>query len=47
VGQVIAGCTVVRTPHDHRLADLPVVIFPGNVGGQEALATAVERLSRS
>jgi uncharacterized protein YgbK (DUF1537 family) len=39
LGQVRAGCSVVRCPSDHpRFADLPVVIFPGNVGGDEALA---------
>jgi uncharacterized protein YgbK (DUF1537 family) len=38
LGQVRAGCSVVRCPDDHpRFADLPVVIFPGNVGGDEAL----------
>ncbi len=38
LGQVRAGCSVVRCPPDHpRFPDLPVVIFPGNVGGPEAL----------
>jgi uncharacterized protein YgbK (DUF1537 family) len=38
LGQVMAGCSVVRCPADHpRFPDLPVVIFPGNVGGDEAL----------
>lgn len=44
VGQIIAGCTVVTTPSDHRLANLPVVIFPGNVGGPDALVKVYERL---
>lgn len=38
LGQVHAGCSVVRCPADHpRFPDLPVVIFPGNVGGEDAL----------
>jgi uncharacterized protein YgbK (DUF1537 family) len=37
---------VVRCPEDHpRFAKLPVVIFPGNVGDEMALATAYQRLS--
>ncbi len=39
LGQIRAGCSVVRCPADHaRFPELPVVIFPGNVGGDEALA---------
>ena len=38
VGQIIPGCTVVLTPPDHRLPEIPVVIFPGNVGDARALA---------
>lgn len=46
LGQILPGCSVVRCPPDHaRFPDLPVVIFPGNVGGVEALATAYRRLS--
>jgi uncharacterized protein YgbK (DUF1537 family) len=46
VGQILAGCSVVRCPADHpRFADLPVVIFPGNVGDEFALATVYNRLS--
>ena len=45
VGQIHAGCSVVLTPHDHpRLPDIPVVIFPGNVGYENALATVYQRL---
>jgi uncharacterized protein YgbK (DUF1537 family) len=36
---------MVRCPHDHpRYPDLPVVIFPGNVGDDRALAEAYRRL---
>ncbi|HSO83792.1 four-carbon acid sugar kinase family protein [Thiocapsa sp.] len=46
LGQIRAGCSVVRCPKDHpRYPDLPVVIFPGNVGGDEALTEAYEILA--
>jgi uncharacterized protein YgbK (DUF1537 family) len=45
LGQVLAGCSVVRCPADHpRYPELPVVIFPGNVGDDMALATVYDRL---
>jgi uncharacterized protein YgbK (DUF1537 family) len=41
VGQILPGCSVVRCPASHdRYPDLPVVIFPGNVGDASALAQA-------
>jgi uncharacterized protein YgbK (DUF1537 family) len=47
LGQIIAGCSMVKTPADHPLfPDLPVVLFPGNVGDSDALATAYGRLSQ-
>lgn len=46
LGQILPGCSVVRCPADHpRYPKLPVVIFPGNVGDQGALATAYTRLA--
>ena len=46
LGQILPGCSVVRCPEDHpRYPNLPVVIFPGNVGDDAALATAYSRLS--
>lgn len=46
LGQVLPGCSVVRCPADHpRFPDLPVVIFPGNVGDDQALATVYRRLA--
>jgi uncharacterized protein YgbK (DUF1537 family) len=46
LGQVLAGCPVVRCPSDHpRHPDMPVVIFPGNVGDERALATVYRRMS--
>jgi uncharacterized protein YgbK (DUF1537 family) len=46
LGQVLAGCSVIITPIDHFLfPNLPVVLFPGNVGNAEALATVYLRLT--
>ena len=45
-GQILPGCSVVLCPDDHpRFPKLPVVIFPGNVGDEYAVATAYGRLS--
>lgn len=41
LGQILAGVSVVRTDADHpRFPLLPVVLFPGNVGDEQALAVA-------
>ena len=46
LGQILPGCSVVRCPYNHeRYPELPVVIFPGNVGDDSALATAYRRLA--
>jgi uncharacterized protein YgbK (DUF1537 family) len=46
VGQILTGCSVVRCPSDHvRYPDLPVVIFPGNVGDETALTKAYNILT--
>ncbi|MBI1174659.1 MAG: four-carbon acid sugar kinase family protein [Sideroxydans sp.] len=46
VGQILPGCSVVCCPPDHiRYPDMPVVIFPGNVGDDQALAEAFRRMS--
>ncbi len=46
LGQILPGCSVVRCPVDHpRYPDMPVVIFPGNVGDDHALAAAYARLT--
>ncbi|MBW4497462.1 MAG: four-carbon acid sugar kinase family protein [Oscillatoria princeps RMCB-10] len=47
LGQILAGCSVVRAPEDHpQFPNLPVVLFPGNVGDAGALATIYRRLSK-
>lgn len=43
-GQILAGCSVVLTPAEHAFAEIPVVIFPGNVGDEKALAEVYHRL---
>lgn len=46
LGQILAGCSVVRCPENHpRFPNLPVVIFPGNVGDENALSTVYQRLT--
>ena len=48
LGQILAGCSVITTPDDHSLfPNLPVVLFPGNVGDENGLVTAYQRLSNS
>ena len=48
LGQILPGVSVVRTAPDHaRFPDLPVVIFPGNVGDDAALAEVYRRLQRA
>lgn len=47
LGQVLAGVSIVCTPSDHpQFPNLPVVLFPGNVGDANALATVYQRLSK-
>lgn len=47
LGQVLAGVSMVRTPENHaQFPNLPVVLFPGNVGDAAALATVYQRLSQ-
>ncbi|MBR8829647.1 MAG: hypothetical protein N5P05_001403 [Chroococcopsis gigantea SAG 12.99] len=46
MGQILPGCSMVRTESDHPLfANLPVVLFPGNVGDSTGLATVYRRLN--
>lgn len=48
LGQILPGVSVLRCPPDHpRFANMPVVIFPGNVGDDHALATVLKRLAGS
>ena len=46
LGQILAGCSMVVTPKNHpQFPNLPVVLFPGNVGDTEALVTIYHRLT--
>jgi uncharacterized protein YgbK (DUF1537 family) len=48
LGQILPGCSVVRTPAEHpRFPNLPVVLFPGNVGDSQGLVTVWQRLRNS
>lgn len=48
LGQILAGCSMAITPENHpRFPKLPVVLFPGNVGDAQGLATVYQRLSRA
>ncbi|MBW4613880.1 MAG: four-carbon acid sugar kinase family protein [Desmonostoc vinosum HA7617-LM4] len=47
LGQILAGCSMVLTPPDHpQFPNLPVVLFPGNVGDADALGTIYCRLTQ-
>ncbi|MDJ0510054.1 MAG: four-carbon acid sugar kinase family protein [Crocosphaera sp.] len=47
LGQILAGCSMVRTEKDHPLfPNLPVVLFPGNVGNVQGLSTVYSRLKK-
>jgi uncharacterized protein YgbK (DUF1537 family) len=46
LGQILPGCSMVRTDVDHpRFPNLPVVLFPGNVGDAQGLAIVYRRLN--
>ncbi|MBD2412776.1 Hrp-dependent type III effector protein [Nostoc calcicola FACHB-389] len=48
LGQILPGCSMVLTPSDHpQFPDLPVVLFPGNVGSADALGTIYQRLTKT
>ncbi|MBD2606668.1 four-carbon acid sugar kinase family protein [Scytonema hofmannii FACHB-248] len=48
LGQILAGCSMVITPNDHpQFPNLPVVLFPGNVGDADALATVYRTLTKN
>jgi len=48
LGQILPGCSIVRTPADHpQFPNLPVVLFPGNVGDANALVTVYQRLNKN
>jgi len=45
LGQILPGVSVILTPDDHpQFPQMPVVLFPGNVGDRHALAAVYQRL---
>jgi uncharacterized protein YgbK (DUF1537 family) len=46
MGQIIPGVPVWRTGAESRLPGLAYVVFPGNVGGDDALVVVHEKLAR-
>ena len=44
MGQILPGVPVWQTGPESRFPGLPYVIFPGNVGDENALRNAVEKL---
>ncbi|MEA5507100.1 four-carbon acid sugar kinase family protein [Halotia wernerae UHCC 0503] len=47
LGQILPGCSMVITNSDHpQFPNLPVVLFPGNVGDADALGTIYKRLTK-
>lgn len=47
LGQILPGCCVVQTTDDHPFPQLPIVLFPGNVGQPQDLVTIYQRLTRN
>jgi uncharacterized protein YgbK (DUF1537 family) len=48
LGQILPGCSVIRTAPNHpQFPNLPVVLFPGNVGDQHSLVAAWQCLTIS
>jgi len=48
LGQILPGCSVIHTAENHpQFPNLPVVLFPGNVGNQDSLVAAWQRLTIS
>jgi uncharacterized protein YgbK (DUF1537 family) len=44
LGQILSGVPAVRTAADNRFPGMPYIIFPGNVGSEEALKEVLEKL---
>lgn len=45
MGQILPGVPVWSMASDSRWPGLPLVVFPGNVGGKEALVEALVKVS--
>jgi uncharacterized protein YgbK (DUF1537 family) len=48
LGQILPGCSMVQCPCDHpQFPNMPVVIFPGNVGDENGLVETFRRLAKN
>ncbi|AFY40347.1 hypothetical protein Lepto7376_4233 [[Leptolyngbya] sp. PCC 7376] len=47
LGQILPGCCLVKTSDSHpKFSNLPIVLFPGNVGDRQGLITTYKRLHK-
>ncbi|MCP4141224.1 MAG: hypothetical protein GY755_13235 [Chloroflexi bacterium] len=46
LGQILAGVPVWQLGEESRFPQMPYIIFPGNVGDENALATVIQKLSK-
>jgi uncharacterized protein YgbK (DUF1537 family) len=46
LGQILPGVPVIITPDDSPFPRMPFVVFPGNVGGEDALLHVFEILNK-
>lgn len=46
MGQILPGVPAILTGPDNRYPDMPYIIFPGNVGTEQALREAYEKLNK-
>lgn len=46
LGQILAGIPVWELGEESRFPKMPYIVFPGNVGDENALATVVQKLSK-
>jgi uncharacterized protein YgbK (DUF1537 family) len=45
LGQILPGVPVWKPDHESKFPGVPYIVFPGNVGGPDALSEIVEKLS--
>jgi uncharacterized protein YgbK (DUF1537 family) len=46
LGQILPGVPVWKMGPETRFADMPYIVFPGNVGGPDALVQIVDKLAQ-
>ena len=45
MGQILAGVPVWELGKESKFPGMPYIVFPGNVGGDEALSNIIQQLS--